>query len=83
MEAGKLARILLFSSRCKAPRARTRVGQGEGEEREGAVELARLDDSLDVRGGIKDRLKMITPGHIYAVDGDESLERGSCFVLNK
>lgn len=82
MEAGKLARILLSLTRCKAPRARTRVGQGEGEEREGAVELARLD-SLDVRGGIKDRLKMITPGHIYAVDGDENLERGSCFVFNK
>jgi len=33
MEAEKLARILLFLSRCKALRAATRVKQGEGEER--------------------------------------------------
>ena len=83
MEAEKLARILLFLSRCKALRAATRVRQGEGEEREGSVELARLDDSLDVRGEIQDRLRMITSGHIYTVHGDEILEGGSCFDFKK
>lgn len=49
----------------------------------GPWELARLDDSLDVRGGIKYSLKMMTPGHIYAVAGDESLESGTCFVVKE
>lgn len=49
----------------------------------GSVKLARLDDSLDVRGEIKDRLRMITSGRTYPVHGDEILERGSCFVFKK
>lgn len=53
MEAEKLARILLFLTRCKALRAATRVRQGRRRKGGGSVELARLDDSLDVRREIK------------------------------
>lgn len=41
MEAKKLARILLFLSRCKALRAATRIRQGEEEERDEILERGR------------------------------------------
>lgn len=42
-----------------------------------------LGDSLDVKGGIKDSLKMTSPGHIFAIDGAESLERATLFLRSR
>lgn len=42
-----------------------------------------LGDCLDEKGGIKDSLKMMSPGHIFAIDGAESLERATLFLRSR
>lgn len=46
-------------------------------------EVDGLGDSLDVKGGIKGSLKMMSPGHIFATDGAEGLERATLLLRSR